>query len=141
MGNMWQSDGYLTEVYVFSKPMEVLYDALVVYRGIAMVDVWVHILYIDKIMVDIGCYSLQVTAFDIQRRLDINTPFFWSQFAKANDLVAPQQWLTSSKCDASIRGLEIKVIHHHLVQDVQSIHPSPHAISPQALGIQAVLAT
>ena len=78
MGNMWQSDGHFTEVFVFGKPMEVLNDALVVYRGIEMIDVWIHVLDIDKIMVDIGGHSLQVTAFDIQRRLDIYSPFFWS---------------------------------------------------------------
>ena len=79
--NVGQTDGYILLFPVGGKPMEVVNNLTVVCRGISAIDVWIHILDVNNVVVDVGSHRLYMSAVDIQRRLHVSTPSRWFQFA------------------------------------------------------------
>ena len=137
--NVGQTDGYILLFPVGGKPMEVVNNLTVVCRSISAIDVWIHILDVNNVVVDVGSHRLKMSAVDIQRRLHVSTPSRWFQFAETDYFVASQQGFAASEGDTTVRRLKVKVIHHNLIHYFLYIHLPPHTISPEALLIKTIL--
>ena len=133
-------DDTFGHVILTQEPLQVVEHTLVVLTRVTAVDVGVHVLDVNDVLMHMGQQALQVQAVNIQGSFHRDMPLGWSDAAKGlNELTADSR-LATAKGDASTRGKEIEVIDHHLVEQFGWCDCSGEAISPQALGIQAILA-
>lgn len=121
--------------------LQIFNDLSVVKARICLVDLRIHVLYVDDKLVYDFHEPADMFLRHIQRRLDIYLPRLWSDLPEGTYEPASQRRLTSSECDSSSRRLEIQVIHTDLIQKLLRGHGKEFRPFTPCLRIEAPAAS
>ena len=133
-------DDAVGHAVVTQEPLQVVEHALVVLAGVTPVDIGVNVLDVNEVLVHEGQQSLQVPAVYIQGSFHRKMPLSRCDMTKRLNELAADGRFSTTKGDSAARGKEVEVVDHHLAKQFCWCNRPRETISPQALGIQAILA-